>query len=1078
MEIIDRGYYFQTFHDVDGNVAHVHAQYRRFQTQAPIRRTQKFEMDFFGRGAGMELGVVAQPRRATPQAMLAARRESNRAALASAASNVLTASATVPTISTFDTRELPAIPATLARAITPSAAAPLSAAAPFVTARTGRSTVQPDFHSPFDDDWLDWGLEPPVFPDPGVPPGGGGGGGGGVFSSSVMIELFMLGASEPVQSWLLEEGVGPRERKVEFEIIGFPSPDSPMLRTGWWRMVVTPIGPDPVEIEIAAYTRLGDVPIRTTPFTVRLANHLFRVGLEALVPQAEVDGARARVAIGAEIAEMVGRDPLIVSKDISPVSSRAKLRSLSVTTVSGAELHDIAKEHWRERVARVPLPDMNAQNIDQFVATFFKSELARLAQVQPDYVCIRIQAAFTNASVSVWGFDVASLRGELGELIIAFDRNLTRLLPFCFLDVKFSKLVGVLLSIARIFTEVQADVNTIIENLLLDFETQRDVLKYMRAFLERAAGLNSHVHEVRLQNAAWQIRHSDDPAIPDPSDPTRPPVHGPIDGGVIAMLARGGAFGDAPPLTTVTPSPADPTSPAPAPAPAAAAAALPAGFLPPSEQLARLDQHTSIVVVMMENRSYDHMLGDLMNARPRPESGYDGAPAGIQNAGVAGFLRGVPTVHTRDLRLGTAIPVSPRHNFRPTLFQIGDGTEAGRGTGDMQGFARDLYNRSDSPQLAMTIYGEEELPVHYKLADEFCVCDRWFAAHPGPTWPNRFATIMGRIPELDNFESDDPQIGYLKHRTIFDVLTGAGIDWRVFESDLSLVRMFDRYRLDDRHVVPLDDKNDGLEATLRKPGPLPRVMFVEPNFADIPPLKTADDDHPPADLKNGQAFLSRVCDLLWDTGRFGDVLLVITYDEHGGFYDHVPPPGTPKGEPITFAPLIDGGPTHLGVRVPTFVVSPLVSAHKIDRTIFDHTSILKTILVHNRGRLAESTLTSFGQRVNEANDLSAVLDLTTKRPRPVPFVRRRPGRTPPRFGDLVDFASVLELSSTLAPAITTATPLTPTTATTAPATDSSTESTPRVTLVTERTVPPQSGPPEPDDYHAALAGMLKPRRPR
>jgi phospholipase C len=1060
MEVIDRGYYFQTFHDTDGNVAHVHAQYRRFQTQAPIRRTQKFEMDFFGRGAGIELGVVAQPRRATPQAMIAARRESNRAALAaSAASNVLTAAATVPTTAPFR------IPASLARPISLPTAAPLSTAAPIVTARTGRSTVQPDFDSPFDDDWLDWGLEPPVFPDPGVPPGGGGGGGGGFFSSSVLIELFILGASEPVQSWLLEEGVGPRERKVEFEIIGFPSPDSPMLRTGWWRMVVTPIGPDPVEIEIAAYARLGDVPIRTTPFTVRLANHLFRVGLEALVPQAVVDGSRARVAIGSEIAELVGRDPLIVSKDISPVNSRAKLRSLSITTVSGAELHEIAKEHWRERVARVPLPGMNAQNIDQFVATLFKSELARLAQVQPDYVCIRIQAAFTNASVSVWGFDVASLRGELGELIIAFDRNLTRLLPFCFLDVQFSKLAGFVLSIVRIFTEVQADVNKIIENLLLDFETQRDVLKYMRAFLERAAGLNSHVHEVRLQNAAWQIRHSDDPAIPNPNEPTRPPVHGPIDGGVIAMLARGGVFGDLPPLTTVTPAPAD------SPAPAAAAAALPAGFLPPPEQLARLDQHTSIVVVMMENRSYDHMLGDLMNARPRPQDGYDGAPAGIQNAGVAGFLRGVPTVRTRDIRIDTAIPVSPRHNFNPTLFQIGDGTDAGRGTGDMQGFARDLYNRSDSPQLALTVYGEEELPVHYKLADEFCVCDRWFAAHPGPTWPNRFATIMGRIPELDNFANEDPQIGYLKHRTIFDALSSAGIDWRVFESDLSLVRMFDRYRLDDRHVVPIDDDNDGLEKTLRKPGPLPRVMFIEPNFADIPPFKTADDDHPPADLKNGQAFISRVCDLLWDTGRFGDVLLVITYDEHGGFYDHVPPPGTPKGEPITFAPLIEGGPTHLGVRVPGFVISPLVSSHKIDRTIFDHTSILKTILVHNRGRLAQSTLTSFGQRVNEANDFSAVLDLSTKRPKPVPFVRRRPGRTPPRFGHLVDFASVLELSSTLTPATTTTTPP-------IVATDPSAESTPRVTVVTERTVPPPTGPAEPRDYHAALAGMLKPRRPR
>ena len=1061
MEILDRGFSFKTVHDADGNVAHVQAHYRRFQTQAPIRRTQKFELDFFGRGSSIELGVTALPRRAAPEALIAARRESNRAALTAVpATSVLTPAPPA--------EALTAATSVLARtAATPADAAPATTT-PATAARTVRSTVQPDFHSPFDNDWFDWGLEPPVFPDPTVPPGGGGGGGGGTFHSAVLIELFILGASAPVQTWLLDEGVGPHERTVKFEIQGFPTPDSPMLRMGWWRMAVTPIGPDPVEIEIAAYTRLADVPIRMTPFTVRLANHLFRVGLEALVPQAEVDGSRAHVAIGSEIAELVGRDPLLVSEDISPVNSRARLRSLSITTVSGAELHDIALEHWRERVRRAPLPGQNEENIDSFVALRFKSQLERLAQVQLDFVCIRIQAAFTNASVSVWGFDVASLRGELGELIIAVDRNMTRLLPFCFLDVEFSKLAGFLLSIARIFTEVQADVNKIIENLLLGFEVQQDVLTYLRAFVARAVGQNSHVHEIKLQNAAWQIRHSDDPVIPRPGDPTLPPVEGgPIDGGVIAMMARGGVFGDMPALPLVAEAPAAVETPSPI---TGAAAAPPPGFLPPPEKLALLDQHTSIVVVMMENRSYDHMLGDLMNARPRPSNGYDGAPAGIQNAGVAGFLRGVPTVRTRDIRIGTAIPVSPRHSFNGTLFQIGDGTDAGRGTGDMQGFARDLYSRSDSPQLALTVYGEEELSVHYKLADEFCVCDRWFAAHPGPTWPNRFATIMGKIPELDNFEIDDPRLGYLKQRNVFDVLTSAGIDWRVFESDLSLVRMFDRYRLDDRHVVPIDDGKDGLEATLRKPGALPRVMFIEPNFTDIPPLNTADDDHPPADLKHGQAFLSRVCDLLWDTGRFRDILLVITYDEHGGFYDHVPPPGTPKGEQITFGPLIEGGPTHLGVRVPTFVISPFVSAGKIDRTIFDHTSILKTILLHNRGRLAESALASFGQRVNEAHDLSAVLDLTTPRQAPVPFVRRRPGRTPTRFGHLVDFASVLELTSTLTPASTTTTPP-------VVATDSTGERTPRVTLVTERTVPPPSGPPEPRDYHAALAGMLKPRRP-
>ncbi len=1059
MEVRDRGFSFQTFHEPAGNVAHVRAAYRRFQTQAPIRRTQKFEMEFFGRGAGMELGVMALPRRAPPQAMSAVRRE--RAAAVRTTDIVTTATTTAalaPILARANRAgwHLPRRPQPSRRG--PRRIPPQRQPLP----RSARArAVQPDFQSPFDRDWIDWDLEPPDFPDPTDPPGGGGGGGGGLFHSQVLIELFIFGADQPLQTWLLDEGVGPRIRKVKFEIQGFPSPDSPMLRTGWWRMVVTPIGPDPIEIEITADVFLGDVPIRTTPLGVRLANHIFRVGLEALVPNAEVSGSTARVSIGREIAELLDVEPLLFSEGISPGSSNAKLRSLNITTVSGAELHTIAREHYKERAKRTPVGNnLSGEQLEELARFMFKSRFLRLSQVQPDYVCIRIQAAFSDASVSVSGFDVASLRGELGEFIIAFDRTLTRVLPFSFLDVKFSTVARIFISIIDLFTEVPSNVNALVEQLLSAQE--RHILKYVRLFVGRAVGLNSFVHEFKLQNSAWQIRHSNDPVIPRPGDTVTPPIHGgPLDGGVITMMARGGVFGDMPPV----PLAEVPAPPEPAPI---AAATLPAGFLPPPQQLTLLDQHQSVVVVMMENRSFDHLLGDLMHARPRTTNAYDGAPAGIQNAGVAGFLRGVPTVRTRDLHLGTAIPVSPAHSFHPVQFQIGDGTEQGRSTGDMKGFARDLYRRTDSPQLALTVYGEADLPVYYKLADEFCVCDRWFAAHPGPTWPNRFATIMGRIPELDNFEIDDPRIGYLKYRNVFDVLTSAGIDWRVFESDLSLVRMFDRYRLDDRHVVPIDDDNDGLEATLRKPGPLPRVMFVEPNFTDIPPLATANDDLPPTDLKHGQAFISRICDLIWDAGRFRDVLLVITYDEHGGFYDHVPPPGSPKGEPRSIPPLMEGGPTFLGVRVPAFVVSPFVSAGKAEKTIFDHTSILKTILLHNRSRLGENTLTSFGERVNQGNDLSAVFDLTTPRQNPVPFVRRRPSGPPSRFEGLVDFASVLELTSSFAsgmPSITL-----PETATL----DGSRERTPRVITITERIpTPPEAE--DPGDFHLALARMLRPR---
>ncbi len=1035
MEIIDRGYRFFTMHNPDRNVAHVTSLFERFQKQAPIRRNQDFELDFYGKGTGIRLGAATPARFAVPATMAAAR----RTRIASALAEVRAASDTLASLA-------------------PPSTSSSSPGQPSVVVRT----VQPEFHSPFDEHLFDWGLDEPPFPPPDPD---GGGGGGGTLHSAVRIKLFIYGATVPIATWELPEGIGDTVRFVEYAPEGFPGPDSPVRRTGWWRMAVTPIGPHPVEIYIAAQTRIGDVPIRRTPLTVRLTDHLFRVGLDALVPKAEIDGDTLRLSIGPEMTELIGRGPTLLEHSISPVNGFSKLRSLSITTIAGAELKTRAKAHYRERAARYLFPGNPSANVEQKMAFFFQSQLDRLAQIQPDEVCIRMQAAFSDATLSVYGLDVLSLDGEAGEIFFAFDHAMERLRPFSFLDIEFTALASLLLPIVRLFKEVPGDVNKHIENQLIGTDAGKAVLKYMKAFVARAVGQNNVVYDFQLQNKAWQIRNSADPIIPLPRVTQFPVTDDPTDDeGIIGMLARADVALGADPKARIAENDilVDPSA---NPAPTSAQKDTPANlnlaraFITPGAHLNILDRHQSIVVIMMENRSYDHMLGDLMNARP--DVPYDGAPNNAKNPGVGGFKE-VPLVHTRDLRLGTAIPVSPRHSFNSVQFQIGDGTAAGKGSGDMAGFARDLYHKSDSPQLAMTVYGEEELPVHYRLADEFVTCDRWFAAHPGPTFPNRFATIMGSIPELDNFENEDPRLGYLKHRNIFDALTAAGIDWRVFESDLCLIRMFDKYRIDDRRVVPLYDKDDGLKATLEKPGPLPRVMFIEPNFADIPPVRTADDDHPPADLAHGQAFLSRMCNLLWDRRRFGEILLVITYDEHGGFYDHVPPPGTPKGEPGTYAPLIAGGPTYLGVRVPTFVVSPYISKGTVDRTIFDHTSILKTILVHNRDRFSTNELLSFGQRVNEAKDLSVLFDRENPRQAPAPFVLRAAGKldssakTPGESGDVLD-----------------ATP---------PATSSTTITLPISAvmrgdvIITERAVPPPTGRSEPRDYHAALAKMLKPRK--
>ena len=268
MEILDRGYRFHTLHNEAGNIAHVDGFFERFQEQASIKRNQDYELEFYGKGAGIRLGVTAMPRRAVPTSMAAAR----RARVSRALADVSAATATLASMS-------------------PSNPGAPSGGTPSVVMRA----INPDFHSPFDENWFDWGLEPPPFPTyPPLPPGGGGGG-GGTYHSAVRIKLFLYGGTEPISTWELPEGIGNRVRFVEYAPEGFPSPDAPVRRTGWWRMVVTPIGPDPVEIYITAQTRLGDMPIRITPLNVRLTNHLFRVGLEALVPQAVVDWDNARI---------------------------------------------------------------------------------------------------------------------------------------------------------------------------------------------------------------------------------------------------------------------------------------------------------------------------------------------------------------------------------------------------------------------------------------------------------------------------------------------------------------------------------------------------------------------------------------------------------------------------------------------------------------------------------------------------------------------------------------------------------------------------------------------------------------
>lgn len=297
----------------------------------------------------------------------------------------------------------------------------------------------------------------------------------------------------------------------------------------------------------------------------------------------------------------------------------------------------------------------------------------------------------------------------------------------------------------------------------------------------------------------------------------------------------------------------------------------------------------------------------------------------------------------------------------------------------MSGFVANYMSAKDAPagreKDVMGFYTDRELKVYDFLANHYVVCDRWFCSHPGPTYPNRFISLMGTTPNVNNIDLGGAEAGFMKGDTIFDVLTRNDVSWKYVESNIAFLRMFDRYRLDEENII-----QRRAFIALAKNGRLPSVTWIDPNFGELEFDEDANDDHPPADVRNGQGLVCDVYDALTaNIEAWRKTLFVITYDEHGGFYDHVPPHeiGTPDGPVLPPVHRIHAdGTDFCGVRVPAFLVSPAVR-RRVSSTVLDHTSILKTILVNFIGPEGAQR-ESLGKRVDGANELLSELDSTLR----------------------------------------------------------------------------------------------------
>ncbi|HEY2356897.1 MAG TPA: alkaline phosphatase family protein, partial [Phenylobacterium sp.] len=334
---------------------------------------------------------------------------------------------------------------------------------------------------------------------------------------------------------------------------------------------------------------------------------------------------------------------------------------------------------------------------------------------------------------------------------------------------------------------------------------------------------------------------------------------------------------------------------------------------------------------------------------------------------------------------------TPPHEHDLVVGQI----DGGKMDGFVSEFAGQYQLEGPDARAVMGYYDADTLNVYDAMAKNSLVCDRWFASHPGPTFCNRFYMLTGRLNrdadgniEFNNFSG--ASFRPVSTKTVFDHLSDRGVSWRFYENRYCTLRLYGKYTFDDANIVDFNDPQNGFAAAAAA-GTLPSVSFIDPNFIDEPDAGD-NDDAAPGNLSAGQALIGGIVNNLIHSPVWGKTLFLVTYDEHGGFFDHVSPLDPEfrtNAKPVS-------GIDFYGVRVPTFVVSPWVAGGTASKVIFDHTSIIKTIA----RRFMSANPPDMGERVAAANDLSAVIQAAPQQgplivPSPTPPARTTRRRAPP-----------------------------------------------------------------------------------
>jgi len=354
----------------------------------------------------------------------------------------------------------------------------------------------------------------------------------------------------------------------------------------------------------------------------------------------------------------------------------------------------------------------------------------------------------------------------------------------------------------------------------------------------------------------------------------------------------------------------------------------------------------TIVIVIMENRSFDHMLGylSLDDANP-PIAGLEGLKSDpAWQAARANPWSGGPPVALNRLDPGVQKLDDPPHEHDTIAIQIETPTAPGV-PGGMGGFVASYMKRSPAPadkSRVMGYYDARSVPIFNFFARNFAVCDHWFASLPTGTQANRLMAMGGTSSIVDNAPVVLPE-----QPLVYDWLHQHSIQWCAYQwgdflpffalmpswvPEITTSLAFSefggrgRFRRYDRFRTHWTDNGTSI----------PPVIFIEPEYSDGPNA-IPNDDHPPTGVGRGQDMLANIYNILIaNPQRWAKTLLLVTYDEHGGFYDHVPP-----------VPLPCQVNSHLfkttGVRVPGLVISPQVAPGSVYNENLDHTSILQLL---------------------------------------------------------------------------------------------------------------------------------------